>query len=75
MEEGSLAVIKKIKRFREEHQIPVYFTLDAGPNIHVLYPEKYDKEVSQFIIAELKPYCHQGRIIRDKVGNGPSKIS
>ncbi len=75
MEEGSLAVIKKIKKFREKYNIPVYFTLDAGPNIHVLYPEKYDKEVSQFIIAELKPYCHQGRIIRDKVGNGPSKIS
>jgi diphosphomevalonate decarboxylase len=75
MEEGSLAVIKRIKKFREEYNIPVYFTLDAGPNIHVLYPEKYDKEVSQFIITELKPYCHQGRIIRDKVGNGPSKIS
>lgn len=75
MEEGSLTVIKKIKHFREKTGIPVYFTLDAGPNVHVLYPEEYGQEVSQFIISELKPHCHQGRIIRDSVGSGPIKIS
>lgn len=75
MEEGSLTVIKKIKQFRAETGIPVYFTLDAGPNVHVLYPEEYGQEVSQFIISELKPHCHEGRIIRDCVGSGPIKIS
>lgn len=75
MEEGSLSVIKKIKQFREKTGIPVYFTLDAGPNVHVLYPQAYEMEVSQFIISELKPFCHQGKIIRDKVGIGPKKIA
>jgi len=74
MEEGSLSVIKKIKDFRAKTGIPVYFTLDAGPNVHVLYPAENEVEVSQFIISELKPFCHQGRIIRDKVGSGPEKI-
>ncbi|MBK8517818.1 MAG: diphosphomevalonate decarboxylase [Saprospiraceae bacterium] len=75
MEEGSLTVIKKIQKFRVETGIPVWFTLDAGPNVHVLYPADADQQVQSFIISELKPYCHEGKIIRDKVGTGPKKIS
>lgn len=75
MEEGSLTVIKKIIEFRSRTGIPVYFTLDAGPNVHVLYPSEYEVQVSDFIIHELKPHCHEGRVIRDKVGSGPKKLS
>ncbi len=75
MEEGSLSVIRKIKAFRKETGIPVYFTLDAGPNVHVLYPDKYEAPVHSFISEDLRPYCHDGKIIRDKVGKGPVKIS
>ncbi len=74
MEEGSLAVIKKIQKFRIETGVPIWFTLDAGPNVHILYPSEAEQKVSNFIINELKPYCHEGRIIRDKVGTGPKKI-
>lgn len=74
MEEGSLSVIKKIKEFRAQTGIPIYFTLDAGPNVHVLYPAENEVEVSQFIISDLKPFCHHGRIIRDRIGSGPEKI-
>jgi len=74
MEEGTLSVIKKIKHFREQTSIPVFFTLDAGPNVHVLYPDEFENQVNTFIQDELKPYCNEGRIIRDKVGTGPEKI-
>jgi diphosphomevalonate decarboxylase len=30
--------INAIWKFRSETQIPVCFTLDAGANVHVLYP-------------------------------------
>ena len=66
---------KKIKQFREQTSIPVFFTLDAGPNVHVLYPDEVESQVNAFIQNELKPYCNEGRIIRDKVGTGPEKIS
>ncbi|MBP6236151.1 MAG: diphosphomevalonate decarboxylase [Saprospiraceae bacterium] len=75
MEEGTLSVIRKIKQFREQTSIPVFFTLDAGPNVHVLYPDEGESQVNAFIQNELKPYCNEGRIIRDKVGTGPEKIS
>lgn len=74
MEEGSLSVMKKIKLFRVETGIPVYFTLDAGPNVHMLYPHAYETQVREFILNDLIGYCHDGRIIHDKVGSGPIKI-
>jgi diphosphomevalonate decarboxylase len=74
MEEGSLSVINKIRKFRKDTGIPIWFTLDAGPNVHVLYPAESESSVMPFIINELKPHCHEGRIIRDRVGMGPEKL-
>ncbi|MFZ1751939.1 MAG: diphosphomevalonate decarboxylase [Saprospiraceae bacterium] len=74
MEEASLAIIKKIKTYRADTGVPIYFTLDAGPNIHVLYPEEFQSQTENFITSDLLPHCHEGRIIKDKVGNGPKKI-
>lgn len=74
MEEGSLSVINKIRRFRNETAIPIWFTLDAGPNVHVLYPNEAESSVIPFIMNELKPFCHEGKIIRDRVGSGPTKL-
>jgi len=75
MKEGSLSVINLVRRFRSDTDIPLYFTLDAGPNVHLLYPEEFEEPVGQFISSELRPLCHEGRIIRDRVGPGPQKIA
>ncbi|MBK9255632.1 MAG: diphosphomevalonate decarboxylase [Saprospiraceae bacterium] len=74
MESGTVAIIQKIRQFRFENNIPVYFSLDAGPNIHLLYPDEFRKEVSLFLNSELLAYCEDGRVIRDKVGSGPQKL-
>lgn len=74
MEEGSLAIIKKVKAFRTDTNIPLYFTLDAGPNVHLLYPHENELDVRSFITSELKPLCHEGKIIYDHVGQGAQKI-
>lgn len=50
---NSLNVIESIKKFREEESIPCCFTMDAGPNVHLLYPNSYHKAVSSFIEREL----------------------
>lgn len=71
MEPESMAAIKSIRRFRQETKLPLYFSLDAGPNIHLLYPHNSRKEISKFIQEELKKYCDNGRIINDHVGKGP----
>ncbi len=74
MEGGSVEAIKKVRNFRKDTGLPIYFSLDAGPNLHLLYPNSIKDQVSQFISTELSKFCQDGKIIKDFVGNGPQKI-
>jgi len=70
MKPNTLEIINKIWKFRNETQTPVCFTLDAGANVHVLYPESTKEKVLQFIKNELVGYCQNGQYICDEIGNG-----
>jgi diphosphomevalonate decarboxylase len=74
MAPSTLAMIEKIRAFREESKLPVYFTLDAGPNIHLLYPKSIAKKIDAFIYDELEQHCENGKMIHDNVGKGPKKV-
>jgi diphosphomevalonate decarboxylase len=67
---NSLSIIEKIREFRESTKIPVYFTIDAGPNIHMIYPGK-DKTQISVLLENLKTLCENDRIIHDCIGKGP----
>ncbi len=70
MKPNTLEIINKIWKFRNETKILVCFTLDAGANVHVLYPENVKQNVLQFIQDELVGYCQDGQYICDQIGNG-----
>jgi diphosphomevalonate decarboxylase len=70
---GTIALIEKIRDFRQQHNINICFTLDAGPNIHLVYMEKDSGKVRPFIQQELLPLCKNGRWMDDGVGAGPKK--
>lgn len=70
MKPNTLEIINAIWKFRNETKIPVCFTLDAGANVHVLYPENVSEKVLQFIKNELVGYCQNGQYICDQIGNG-----
>ncbi|MEO6813461.1 MAG: hypothetical protein ABI172_05985 [Ginsengibacter sp.] len=72
MKPGTLSAINKITTFRKETGIPVCFTLDAGPNVHLLYPEADKNKVEYFIKNDMKDNI--GAVIFDKIGMGPQKI-
>jgi diphosphomevalonate decarboxylase len=74
MRPHSLDIIERVKAYRADTGHPVYFTLDAGPNVHLLYPEDIVAEVRGFIEQELRPLCENGYIINDWVGEGPEEI-
>lgn len=74
LEPDSLRIIHAIRKFRDESGLPVTFTIDAGPNIHVLFDSKYESSILKFVEQELKDYLQPGRIIRDKMGKGPVRI-
>jgi diphosphomevalonate decarboxylase len=74
IEPDTINVINKIRQFRKETGLPIYFTLDAGPNVHILYPAEAANQISEFVRNELLKFSPQSLIIQDKVGNGPKKI-
>ena len=55
-------------------KIPLYFSLDAGPNLHLLYPDEVKDRVQNFITTELTPFCEDGKWIQDNVGQGPTQL-
>jgi diphosphomevalonate decarboxylase len=71
---NTLKMIEILRGYREATKIPVYFSLDAGPNLHILYPQAVEKEVKKLIEGDLKQYCENGQVIYDKVGMGPIKL-
>lgn len=74
MKPNTLQIINAIWNYRNETKIPVCFTLDAGANVHVLYPENVKENVLQFIKDELVGYCQNGHYICDEIGNGSQLI-
>jgi diphosphomevalonate decarboxylase len=71
---GTLQIIEEIRSFREDTGVQLCFTLDAGPNVHLLYPLKEKNEVMQFIKEELLMLCEGGRWLDDGAGDGPIMI-
>jgi len=73
MKPNTISIIDKIWEYRNSTKIPVCFTLDAGPNIHLLYPEEHKSDILDFIDSELLQFTVNNTVIHDKVGSG-SKI-
>jgi len=71
---NTIHLINKIWAFRRETNTPLYFTLDAGPNLHLLYPDNVRSTVQNFIQSELVEYCQNGKVIQDQVGDGPTQL-
>ncbi|MGY6648598.1 diphosphomevalonate/mevalonate 3,5-bisphosphate decarboxylase family protein [Wenyingzhuangia sp. IMCC45574] len=70
MKPNTLEVINKIWEYRKETGSKLCFTLDAGANVHLLYPEQEKEAVQEFISSQLAVFCKNGEFIHDKVGMG-----
>lgn len=71
---NSLQAIQTIKDFRERTGTRITFTLDAGPNVHVIYPKEEEDKVKKFIANELLYLCAEEEIIHDRIGYGPELL-
>lgn len=74
MKPNTLEIINKIWQFRKDTGLHVSFTLDAGANVHVLYPDNECEQVFEFIKNELVAYCQNGEYICDKIGFGAKQL-
>lgn len=74
MKPNTLKIIEAIWAYRKEHQKPIHFTLDAGANVHMLYPAEIEQEALNFVKSSLSPYLKKGEYICDQVGAGPEML-
>jgi len=74
MKPGTLEVISRIQQYRRDKGISVAFTMDAGPNIHLIYPGYEREKVLAFIRNELLRFCYQEQWIDDRMGEGPEEL-
>lgn len=74
MKPKTLAAIEKIKTYRNDTKKPLFFSLDAGPNLHLLYPATARLDIAQFIKSELVQYCEDSLVVEDRVGKGPTEL-
>ena len=66
MKTGTLEVINKIWDFRRITGLSLFFTLDAGANVHLLFPNDIDNErITDFIKTELIPLTQKGGVVKD----------
>ncbi|MEK9584005.1 MAG: diphosphomevalonate decarboxylase, partial [Flavobacteriaceae bacterium] len=70
MQPGTLSIIQCIRTFRAKTNIPVCFTLDAGANVHVLYPAENKDDIIDLIDNELAAFCEDGQYLLDECGIG-----
>lgn len=74
MKPNTLRIINKIWGFRQQTGLHLCFTLDAGANVHLLYPEQEATQVYEFIKNELVGYCQNGHYICDRIGFGAKQL-
>ncbi|CAD0220502.1 diphosphomevalonate decarboxylase [Chryseobacterium sp. D764] len=66
MKTGTLAVINKIWDFRRETGLSLFFTLDAGANVHILFPNNgTEEQIKAFIEAELLQHTQKNGVVKD----------
>lgn len=74
MKPNTLQIINKIWEYRAQTNSNVCFTLDAGANVHLLFPEKEKISVNKFVINQLIQFCHNNHYICDRVGSGAKQL-
>ena len=74
MKPNTLKIIEKIWEYRKNNTSNISFTLDAGANVHVLFPESEKEKVTSFITNELLAFCQNNQYICDYVGFGAMNI-
>jgi diphosphomevalonate decarboxylase len=74
MKPNTLEIINKIWSFRKKTNLNICFTLDAGANVHILYPENEVEPIFEFIHNELVVYCQNGHYICDRIGFGAKQL-
>jgi len=74
MKPNTLKIIEEVWAYRAKHDLNLTITLDAGANVHLLYPRNEEKQAISLINSTLIEFCENKSYICDEVGNGSVEI-
>lgn len=69
-EPGTLEVLHAVRAWREEDGLPVFFTIDAGPNVHLIC----EAENAPAVEERLAGLASVRRVISSRPGPGPQLL-
>ncbi|MFH0757631.1 MAG: diphosphomevalonate decarboxylase [Bacteroidota bacterium] len=72
---GTISILNRVRRFREDTGTRLGFTLDAGANVHLLYAADDAPVVKEFIDMELLQFCENKQVLHDSMGEGPVNLT
>jgi len=70
MKPNTLQILNRVWKFRAETNLNLCFSLDAGANVHLLYPQSEKKQIQSFIKNSLLQFCENNQVIHDYLGFG-----
>ena len=74
MKPNTLKIIELIWDFRKQTGLHPVITLDAGANVHVLFPAQEQEAILNFASEQLLPLCQNKQYICSTIGTGPKKL-
>ncbi|MCT4581365.1 MAG: diphosphomevalonate decarboxylase [Flavobacteriales bacterium] len=74
MKPNTLKIIEKVWEYRAKHDLNLTITLDAGANVHLLYPKSETAQAMELIKGTLVDFCENKGYICDEVGTGSEEI-
>ncbi len=69
-EPGTIELIKAVRNWRINDNIPVFFTIDAGPNVHIITIEQFRKEIE----ARVLELSLTSQILTSSIGSSASLV-
>lgn len=67
----TLQIMKKVRYWRDQKQIPVYFSIDTGPTVVLLTKRKY----SPILMTEITNLFPEAKILRSNIAGPPCVVS
>jgi len=67
----TVKIIKELQDFRQQSGLPVCFTLDAGPNVHLIYPHTCREKVQELLSMWQNDSSFSFEVLPDVMGKGP----
>ena len=75
MKPKTLEILEQIRQFRNQKKVPLFFTLDAGANVHLLFPANAQNDAMELLDKQIATILGSNSYLWDRLGSGPRPLT